>query len=382
MSFKIKTQIPYILLTLSIFAHGCFQNQSSNSTDIAAGNLYAQGFEITESNTGFTIKMLSPWMNSFEDSFEYELTRIEPTVKNNTIHRQKIGIPLKRVAIMSTTHLAMIIAIDELPTIVGISEIQYVNNPKFWKHHTLNPVTEIGYENSLDFEATVKLMPDAVFIYGLSSAILQTATRLIKVGIPVIFVSEFNELHPLAKTEWIRYISCFYDKYELADSILNQKEIRYNKAKGIVVNIATKPTVLTGLPWKDIWDTPGARTTTATYIDDAGAQYIFHDMDKKINYQMGIETVFLKAGKADYWINVGISNSKKEILDTDSRFKNFDALNNNKVFNNNKIQNNVGGNDYMESGVMHPDLILMDLISIFHPELLPNYITKYYKKIE
>ena len=50
------------------------------------------------------------------------------------------------------------------------------------------------------------------------------------------------------------------------------------------------------------------------------------------------------------------------------------------VYNCNKRLNAAGGNDYWESGVIHPDLILQDLIRIFHPELTDAEPT-YYRKL-
>jgi len=41
-----------------------------------------------------------------------------------------------------------------------------------------------------------------------------------------------------------------------------------------------------------------------------------------------------------------------------------------------------GGNDYWESAVVRPDLLLKDLVSIIHPELLPDYKQFYYRRLE
>ena len=43
---------------------------------------------------------------------------------------------------------------------------------------------------------------------------------------------------------------------------------------------------------------------------------------------------------------------------------------NDMIFNNNLRSTPNGGNDYYESGIVHPDLILRDLVKIFHPELI------------
>lgn len=52
------------------------------------------------------------------------------------------------------------------------------------------------------------------------------------------------------------------------------------------------------------------------------------------------------------------------------------------MFNNNKRLNENGGNDYWESGVTNPHLVLADLIRIFHPDLLPDHELYFYQKLE
>ena len=51
------------------------------------------------------------------------------------------------------------------------------------------------------------------------------------------------------------------------------------------------------------------------------------------------------------------------------------------VYNNNARLNENGGNDYWEGGISNPNLVLADLIKIFHPELLPNHKLFFYQKL-
>lgn len=371
----------FVWIVLLVIISSCNKNEHLKQ-EVVGDNKYASGFTIETRNDGYDINILSPWMGASEQTFRYVLKRELGEEEINSIDCQTFKIPLKKVAVMSTSHLAMIEALDHMSAIVGISEKQYVNSQAFWQHQDTCDVIQIGYENSLDIENLIKLNPDAVFLYGLSSAVLPTAEQIIRLGIPVVFVSEFNELYPLAKLEWIRFFGCFFDCLSIADSIVDSKVENYQKIKNIVLDVDYKPTVLLGLPWKDHWNIPGAITTTATYIRDAGATYVFEQLNEKINYSLGIEEVFMSASQADYWVNVGFAENLSYIYNIDKRFVNFKAVEQKHVYNNNKIRNKSGGNDYMESGVMYPDMILADLISIFHPKLMPNYIPKYYYRLK
>lgn len=53
-----------------------------------------------------------------------------------------------------------------------------------------------------------------------------------------------------------------------------------------------------------------------------------------------------------------------------------------QVYNNNLRSTSGGGNDSWESGVVHPDLMLEDLVRIFHPEVHVNNEFYYYKKLK
>jgi len=41
-----------------------------------------------------------------------------------------------------------------------------------------------------------------------------------------------------------------------------------------------------------------------------------------------------------------------------------------------------GGNDFWETGVIRPDLILSDLITIFHPDIMESDSLYFYQKVE
>ncbi|MGE5420913.1 MAG: ABC transporter substrate-binding protein, partial [Chloroflexota bacterium] len=65
-------------------------------------------------------------------------------------------------------------------------------------------------------------------------------------------------------------------------------------------------------------------------------------------------------------------SSLNEILAVDPRFSELPCFRSGNVFNNNKRLNETGGNDYWETGSVHPHLILRDIAMILHPELFGN----------
>lgn len=92
------------------------------------------------------------------------------------------------------------------------------------------------------------------------------------------------------------------------------------------------------------------------------------------------EAVGLSA-RASVWIHTGNATSRAEIAAADSRLSRLPAFEKARIFNNNKRTTPGGGNDFWESGTVRPDLILEDLVRIFHPGILPEAEFHYYREI-
>lgn len=97
---------------------------------------------------------------------------------------------------------------------------------------------------------------------------------------------------------------------------------------------------------------------------------------------MDLESVYIKAVNADMWINPGAAVSISDILQMDERFGDLSVVESGSIFNNNARNSPAGGNDYWESGTVRPDLILADLIGVFHPDLLRDHRFVYYRQLK
>jgi iron complex transport system substrate-binding protein len=168
----------------------------------------------------------------------------------------------------------------------------------------------------------------------------------------------------------------------LADSIFGAAEYAYQAMKDSARSAAVRPSVMTGLPWKGSWYVPGGNSYAAAFIRDAGGEFIWEDAPQREALPMSLEAVYAKAASADIWINCGTAGSLDEIRDVDHRLGSFRPVVTGMVFNNTARLNPYGGNDIWESGVLKPHIILADLVSIFHPSLLPDHELVYYVKLK
>jgi iron complex transport system substrate-binding protein len=142
-----------------------------------------------------------------------------------------------------------------------------------------------------------------------------------------------------------------------------------------------KPTVFVGMPWNGAWYVPGGKSFQAQLFKDAGAKYLWADNEEKSSLVKAKEVIIDVAFDANYWLNQNSYQSIADLVAFDEKFNSFSAIKNQDVYNNDNRSNALSGNDYSESGVVQPDVVLRDLIEIFHPELLDHELY-YYRKLE
>jgi iron complex transport system substrate-binding protein len=119
----------------------------------------------------------------------------------------------------------------------------------------------------------------------------------------------------------------------------------------------------------------------ASLINDAGGNYLLSHLAGSRSYPFSIENAMEYAAKADIWINTGTVNSVSDISAELPILKGLPIISSESIFNNNCCVNASGGNDFWESGVINPHIILKDLVKIFHPHQLEHQLV-YYKKVK
>ena len=117
-------------------------------------------------------------------------------------------------------------------------------------------------------------------------------------------------------------------------------------------------------------------------ISDAGGRYLFDDLTEPNSVPYAVEAVFRRATEADLWLNPGTAESLNDIAVSDHRMTKLPVFTSGGIWNNRNRMTTSGGNDYWEGAVVHPDLLLRDMVSILHPELLPDYKQLYFRRLE
>lgn len=373
-----------VLLLISLLA-GCRpggDHSGSEPVNVSSFTKYATRFDVQNEDDFTLLKVFNPWQKSSGLTYTYVLGNDEKLLPDSLCTFPFIQIPVKRVIAMSTTHVAMIDGLGETRSIIGASGTPFIYNSEIRARCKSGLITDVGYGQGLNYEMVVALEPDVVFLYGVEGNVTTTAGKLEELGIKTVYCAEYLEKDPLGKAEWIRFFANFYGREAFADELFSRVDSGYRNLQELCLNVKEKPEVMIGLPWKDTWYVAGGKSFASCLIKDAGGDYIWRDNLSEEALPLDLESVFSRGVNADVWINPGVANSINELLAFDERFDELPAIINGNVYNNNARMSEGGGNDYWESATLRPDLVLSDLISIFHPELQTDHSSFYYRKLK
>jgi iron complex transport system substrate-binding protein len=376
----------YIFLIAVTLISGCGKGNKKDISKLTEpGNVIerAERFTLRHDKDYTEIKIIDPWQGAAGVKQIYNLVKRGSVMPVGMDSSDVIFVPVQKIICMSTTYVAMISALSEGKSISGISGTNYVYSPEIARNIGKGLVADVGYEANLNKELILKISPDLIMIYGIGGESAAYLGKIKELGVKVIINADYLETDPLSRAEWVRLFGALYCKEELADSIYNNEVEEYNRLKSFILkNSSKKPKVLLGLPFKDTWYISPGNSFISKLISDAGGDYLWMDTKSSVSMPYGLETVYIRGLKADYWLNTGSVNSKKEISNIDPRLDDLPCYKNGNMFNNNKRVTTNGGNDYWESGTLYPHLLLRDIAAILHPELYPGQELLFYKKID
>jgi iron complex transport system substrate-binding protein len=342
---------------------------------------YAHGFNLRYFKTYKVLEIINPFAPA-PDTARYVLVPRGNPAPREFAKAIRVEIPVRTVICLSTTHISLLDFLGAADRIIGMSDTARLVNPKVLVRARAGRIAEVGRDETLNEERVLALAPDLLMTVGFMGKDLGSYRTLTESGIAVMANSEWKETTLLGRMEWVKLTGALLDMDGIAERKFDSVEAEYEKVKQLAATARTKPKVIGGISRKGVWTVPGGRSYVAAMLRDAGADYPFADDTTSGSRNLGFETVYRAGIDADFWLNAGWAASLKDIENEDERYKDFKAFKAKRVFSNIKRMSPNGSNDYWESGVVNPHLILSDLIKVLHPELLPNYRLYYTKLLE
>ena len=342
-------------------------NHSKYSTSIN----YAKGFDIAYRDGYKVITVKNIWPGS-EKEFRYALIKKGHLLEMPESFDKIITIPINEIVVTSTTHIPSLEMLEVDTTLVGFPSLDYISSQKTRKRINQGFIKELGKNEDLNTESLLDLNPDVIVGFAIDNHD-KTLKTIKKTGIPLVYNGDWTESSPLAKAEWIKFFAAFYDKDTLANRLFSNIENEYLNAKKIAFNAKSKPTVLSGAMYKDIWYLPQGKSWAAQFIADANGDYLWKETKGTGSHSLSLESVLEKAEHAEIWIGPSYYTNLVQLKKAHAVYQHFDSFKNKKVYSFTNKVGETGGLIYFELAPNRPDIVLKDIIKILHPELLPNH---------
>ncbi len=379
---------PGFILLLVVSLYGCGHQDSASSGEASsrAGSgskelqktsvRYARLFSVEYKNQAKILRIRDPFDPS-KTLKTYLLlpTGVEPA--RELPEGQIVRTPLNQVALAQTTHIGFFNELNLLKTIQGVSQKRYVKNEKIRRQIDSGKIEEFGPSHNINVERLLQINPQVLFVAPFKN---NQYKKVRDVGIPIAVNSSYMENTPLARAEWIKFMACFFNKEATANRIFDSIASGYHRLKRRVDQQGARPTIFSGKKIGQVWYVPGGDSYMAHFFEDAGARYLWRDNQQTGSLELDFETVFYKAQSADYWLmkeNPQGNYSYARLKAENTHYKEFKAFQQRRIlFCNTRTQ------PYYEEGILEPEVILADLISILHPELLKDHQNKYYQLLD
>jgi iron complex transport system substrate-binding protein len=293
---------------------------------------------------------------------------------------QIVTVPVTSVFASSSTHLSALVDLARLDVLTGVGRLRELAGDALQARIATGSVREFAPVSVIDAELVVSHRPSVLMTTGGSSAVLPTIRAA---SIPVMANTEWLEPSALARAEWLKYMAMLLNEERSAQRVYSAMKARYRslRAKATAQPESTRPLVMTGRGTRGTFTIAGGRSYVAALIKDAGGRYVWADNPSVGAPAVDLEAQIARAGTADVWINGGGWTSLAAILEDEPRTIAFKAYRQKQVWVYERRVTPTGGNDYWSRSVSHPDVVLADLIKIFHPTLVADHSFEWYMRV-
>lgn len=338
---------------------------------------YSSLLQIVKHADYTVVTIRNPW-DTLKVLHTYLLADREKPLPEHLPEGTVVRTPLQKSVIYSSVHCSLWSELDELKGIGGVYGLEYIKLPQIQEGCRNGSIVNVGNSMNPDIERIIDLRPDAILLSPFENS--GGYGRVGKLNIPIIECADYMETSALGRAEWMRLYGLLLGKEAQADSLFAGIEKEYlTLTQQVKSQNLKRPTVISEMKNSSAWYIPGGNSTMGRLYQDAGADYVFASLSNSGSVPLAFETVFDRGGNADIWLikyNQPQDKTYSELERDYAPYARFKAFQDRKVYgcNTNHVP-------FYEESPFHPELLLKDLIKIFHPELLPDYDLKYFSNL-
>ncbi|MGM9862429.1 MAG: ABC transporter substrate-binding protein [Muribaculaceae bacterium] len=291
-----------------------------------------------------------------------------------------VRVPLQRSVVYSAVHTAAIAEIGAVNAIAGVADAMY-----FAAGDTVaalvksGRIADIGSSMQPSVERVIDIDADAVLL----SPYENTGHGVIaSAGVPIIDMADYMENTPQGRAEWLLLLGELYGCREEAKAIYDKVVADYTalKAKAAAAAAgARRPQVLMEMPQRGVWYAPAGDSFMSHMISDAGGVNPWADTDGSGSVQLDVPAVIDRAEEADVWLvrTFGYDVTLPLLADASTPVTRIRAYQTGNVYG-----CNTAASAIFNDIAFHPERVLADFVAIFHPQVMPGYTLRYYRKAQ
>ena len=371
-----------ILFTVVVALASC---QGGNNTSLASVDgdtialKYSSLLTIVE-HDGYTVAEISnPWKPGKLLHRYYLVPRGQESIANSQISDGTvIEVPIKRAAVFTTVHCALLTELGQGEHIVAVADAKYIKVPYIQQQIQAGRIVDCGNGLNPVVEKIMDMKPDVIMLSPFENSGGYGKTE--EIGIPLIECAEYMETSPLARAEWMRFYGLLFGVGDKTDRLFHEVDSSYTALKEQAAKAGNGRSVLVDKVVGSVWYMPGGRSTIGQMLQDAGGQYPWASDTQSGSLSLPFETVLERGGQSDVWLLRYSSDHEwdyKELLSGHHGYSQLKAFRQHEVYGCNVEQSH-----FYEDTPFHPDRLLCDFLQILHPDIIGLPPLRYYKKLK
>ena len=362
------------LLPMLLFSCGKGQNNPVEISGDTVALSHSSLLTIVECDGYTVVDIANPWNDGLLK--RYLLVPGDADMPDSLPAGVLLRTPLDNVVIFSGIHAVLLEELGVENVIAGVCDADYIYSETVAEGLADGTVLDCGSSLNVDVEKLVQLSPSAIFTLPYENG---GYGKLDKLDLPIVECADYMESSSLGCAEWIRFYGRLVGKAKQADSLFFCINAEYERLRTIVSSVTERPTLMCELKSSAAWYVPAGGSTMGRMYSDAGAEYLFAGYAGRGSVPLSLETVLGKAADADIWLikyNSTVDNSLTGLLAESPVYAQFAPFKSGNIYACDTHRKRI-----FEATVFHPEILLKELIAIFHPHLLPDYQLDYYEKI-
>ncbi len=293
-------------------------------------------------------------------------------------------VPATTVAVNNDGTLAFLQALERTPDLVAVGGLTIYEDSLRMKVEA-GEIGKIGYSwhGEPNLEVLLSKQPDVALMTVDSPDNIKSLGRARTLGANAAPTFEWAEKHYLGRAEWVKYAALFFNAEADANALFAEVAENVMRLKEKVSAETERPTTLWGYYSGNGRWMMHQNNLEAHLLADAKGQNPYADFDgnrRSDGEPVSSEQLLVEGADALHWI---IGDIHAAELPPANYMNQFASWKSGKLYHNYKRTKwEYNAYDYYKTAVVRPDVVLADLISLLHPEVLPEHETVYFDYYE